>query len=106
MAYTLVSGTSENLEVAWVDEAGNAAVVDGPVVWASSDGTICPVVVDPADSSKSVMGKGALAGTAQITATGDADIGAGVTTLTAILDVTVIAGQAFAGTITPVGSPF
>ena len=43
-------------------------------------------------------------GTAQITATADADLGEGVRELITLLDVNVVAGEAVAGTISVVGS--
>ena len=43
MAYTLGSGMQVHVKVAYVDAAGNPAVVDGPVQWSSSDTTIATV---------------------------------------------------------------
>jgi hypothetical protein len=42
-------------------------------------------------------------GTAQVVATADVDLGAGVQSLITTMDITVVAGQAVAGTISPTG---
>lgn len=100
MASTLQSGQTATAKVAWVDVHGNPATVDGPTDWQTTDSAILTATVDPTDSTiASVVSVGPI-GPAQLQATADADMGAGVQTITAILDVTVIAGQASAGTIT------
>jgi len=104
MAYTLASRMQVHVHVAYVDAAGNPAVVDGPVQWASSDSTIVTVTVDAADSAKALVAAVGPVGQAQVTATADADLGSGVRTLVTPMDVTVAAGEAVAGTISPVGA--
>ena len=79
-------------------------MVDGPVVWTSSDDNILNVTVDPSDSSLCTVQSLTTVGQAQVVATADADIGTGVKTLVTTMDVSVVAGEAVAGTITPVGS--
>jgi hypothetical protein len=75
------------------------------VSWASSDETIARVVVDAGDTTgASVEAQGKI-GQAQITATADADLGTGVRELVTLMDLTVVAGEAVAGTIEPVGAP-
>lgn len=103
MAYTLASGTQVHLQVNYVDAAGNPAVVDGDVAWASSNPSVADVVVDVADSSKATVRALGPTGQVQVTATADADLGAGVRQLVTPLDVSVAAGEAVAGTIAPVG---
>lgn len=103
MAYTLASKMQVHVQVAYVDAAGNPAVVDGPVQWTSSDTTIATVTVDGADSSKALVAAVGPIGQAQVKAVADADLGAGVRNLTTPMDVTVAAGEAVAGTISPVG---
>jgi len=44
-------------------------------------------------------------GQIQITATADADLGAGVRNLVTVCDIQIVAGEAVAGTISPVGAP-
>jgi hypothetical protein len=104
MAYTLPVGNFVVLQVSYVDAGGNPAVVDGAVLWASSDPNMLPVVVDATDSSLCTINAPLGIGQAQVTATADADLGAGVRNLVTLLDVTVIAGEAVAGVIAPTGA--
>ena len=99
MASSLTAGQSASAKVQWVDQAGNPATVDGPTAWVSSDPAVLTVVGDGADSTKAAVQSVGPVGPAQIQATADADLGAGMKTITAVLDVTVIAGEAFGGTI-------
>jgi len=85
------------------DANGNPAVVDGDVTWASSDEALCSVAVDAADSTKCLIGAPSITGDAQVTATADADLGDGMRELVLLLDVHVVAGEAVAGTIEPIG---
>jgi hypothetical protein len=101
MAYTLASGTQVHVKVAYVDSAGNPAVVDGPVAWASSDSEVVDVIEESADTAL-VRAVGPI-GQVQITATADADLGEGTRELITPMDITVAAGEAVAGTISPVG---
>lgn len=81
------------VSIAPVDMFGNAAQVDGAPVWASSDEAIVTVVAAPDGLSVEVLTTGVV-GSAQVSVTADADLGAGVTALTGLLDITVIAGAA------------
>ena len=84
------------------DSAGNSASLDGAPQWSSSDTSI--VTVTPsADGLSAEVVSGNL-GTATITVTADADLGAGVKPLTASMDFTVIGGEATALGLT-VGTP-
>jgi len=103
MAYTLPVDKMIEVKVAYVDSHGNAAAVDGDVVWASSDEALATVTVSPDDSTECQITPVGPAGSAQITATADADLGAGVRELVTMLDLTLIAGEAVAGTISVVG---
>jgi hypothetical protein len=82
-----------------VDKFNNPAPVDGVPVWASSDETI--VTVTPADDGLSALVKavGPL-GSANVSVTADADMGAGVVTIFGTLSVDVTPGQAVGITIT------
>ena len=103
MAYTLPAGMMCSVQVAYVDANGNPASVDGEVTWTSSNDAIATAVVDPSDSTLcSISAIGGI-GDAQITATADADLGGGTRELVTLLDVHIIAGEAVAGTISPVG---
>jgi len=103
MSYTLASGTQVSVQVAYVDAAGNPAAVDGEVTWGSSDGAAVQVAVDAADSTKATVQAVGPVGLVQVTATADADLGAGTRELTTVMDVDVVAGEAVAGTISPTG---
>jgi hypothetical protein len=109
MAYTLPDDKRVKLKISYKDANGNAARIDGPVVWDSSDAAIAAVVpTEPpaADNSEVWLTPGEAGGAigqAQITARADADLGAGVAELITTLDVEVVGGQAVAGTIEPVG---
>jgi hypothetical protein len=101
--YTLPVDKQVGMEVSYVDAGGNPAKVDGAVSWASSDPQIVGVVVDPSDSAIcSVVPNGPI-GQVQVTATADADLGAGVRSLVTVCDIEVVAGEAVAGSIQPLG---
>ena len=101
--YTMPVSHAVELEVAYVDAGGNPAEVDGPVAWSTSDASIVQVQVDADNTARCVMSSGGKAGQAQVTATADADLGAGTRNLVTLLAVTVVAGEAVAGTIAPAG---
>ncbi|HEY2617489.1 MAG TPA: hypothetical protein VGI78_09150, partial [Acetobacteraceae bacterium] len=61
--------------------------------------------VDANDSTLVTISAIGPVGAAQVTATADADIGSGITSLVTMLDISTIAGQAVAGTITVTGTP-
>lgn len=103
--YTLPVGTQVQMQVSYVDAGGNAATVDGEVVWASSNEAIATAIADASDSTLVTVTPVGPAGQVQITATVDADLGAGVRSLITIADIEVVAGEAIAGTISPVGEP-
>lgn len=105
MAYTLPADKQVQVQVRYVDANGNPATVDGDVEWESSDDSIATVTVDPGDSSIAMVVPGADIGQVQIIATADADLGAGVRELITTMDVSIVGGEAVAGTITPVGEP-
>lgn len=101
MAYNLPVGMKIDVRIDYVDIGGNPAQVDGDVAWSSSDDTIATVVSSGAQTATiSAVGK---TGQAQITANADADLGSGVRALYSACDIFVLAGEAVAGTISPVG---
>jgi ABC-type Fe3+ transport system substrate-binding protein len=104
MAYTLPNDHEVAVQVAYVDAKGNPATIDGNVDWASSDTGIATVTVD-ADTTRCTVTPADNIGQVQITATADADIGEGTRELITTMDVTIVAGEAVAGTITPAGAP-
>jgi hypothetical protein len=104
MAYNLPIDKQVQVAVQWLDSRGNPAAVDGAVSWESSDETIAGVSVGT-DTSTAVIIPGSNLGTAQISASADADLGEGVVEVICTLDVSVVAGQAVSGTISPTGPP-
>ena len=103
MAYTLAAGMQVNVQVSYVDANGNPARVDGDVSWNVSDGGVVELNVDNQDSTICLVKATGKTGQVQITATADADLGEGVRPLITPMDVDVVAGEAVAGTIAPVG---
>jgi hypothetical protein len=84
------------------DKKGNPAQIDGVPVWSSSNVDV--VALTPAADGLSCVAKAGLIGTAQVSVTADADLGAGVKPITGLLDVNVAAGEAYSmGVIT--GTP-
>jgi hypothetical protein len=104
MAYNLPIDKQVQVAVQWLDSRGNPAAVDGAGSWESSDETIAGVSVGT-DTSTAVIIPGSNLGTAQISASADADLGEGVVEVICTLDVSVVAGQAVSGTISPTGPP-
>ena len=90
--YTLPNDKRVDVKVEYQDAKGNAATVDGDVVWSSSDTNVATIT--PGDAL----------GQVQITATADADLGDGVVEIICTMDVTVVGGQAVIGVISPVGA--
>jgi hypothetical protein len=104
MAYKLPVAMQILMQVAYVDAGGNPATIDGDVSWDSSDETIATVIIDTADTSKALVRSGTKLGQVQVTATADADLGDGVREILTPVDVEIVAGEAVAGTISPVGA--
>jgi hypothetical protein len=102
MSYQLPNDKLIVVKVSYVDAKGNPASVDGDVVWDTSNNSVATIEPDQLDSAQCKIIAGGL-GTAQVSATADADLGDGVREIVTTLDVTVIAGEAVAGTISPVG---
>jgi len=91
------------LTVAFADKAGNPAPVDGAPVWTSSDETVVTVTA-AADGLSAVATAVGKLGTAQVSVAADADLGAGNTTITGVIDITVLAGAAVAAVVSA-GAP-
>jgi hypothetical protein len=103
MAYTLPDGFQIGVKVSYVDAQGNPARVDGDVTWESSNIDIATVTATGPDAATVAATVGGTIGQLQITAKADADLGQGVRELITTMDVEVVAGEAVAGTIAPVG---
>ena len=71
-----------------VDGHGNPGVVDGAPMWASSDETVLLVI--PAIDGLSAVVNTVAPGTARITVSADADIGAGVLPITGVSEDIVV----------------
>jgi hypothetical protein len=74
--------------LAITNAAGAAAPVDGVPVWASSDETVVSLTV--AADGMSAVAPAVAPGTARITVTADADLGAGVVTITGVSEDIIV----------------
>lgn len=83
--------------VAFVDAKGKPAKVDGAPVWTSDNDAVASVVASD-DGLSATVTPGDI-GTAQISVTADADLGAGFTSLVGIGTVEVVAGTAVTATV-------
>jgi uncharacterized protein YjdB len=99
MATLIPAGESRGATVVYKDARGNAAKVDGPPVWSSSNEAIVTVAARADAMSATVTAAGV--GSAQISVRADADLDAGKEReLIATADVEVVAGEAVVGEIT------
>lgn len=105
MSFTLADDMQLRLQVVYTDAKGHPAPVDGAVQWATSDETIATVTPDDTDSTFAMLTPATNLGNVQVTATADADLGPGVSTLITQGACTIVAGQAVAGNMQPVGDP-
>lgn len=80
------------LSIQPVDSVGNPAPVEG-IVWSVSDATLL-TVTPAADGLSAVCEAVGPLGTAQVNVSADADMGSGVVTITGVLDIQIVAGQA------------
>jgi len=103
MAFILTADQEVPVTVAFDDDHGNPAVVDGVPVWASSDDTILMVVAAD-DGMSAVVSAVGPDGTGQISVTADADMGSGVVSVIGLLDMEVVAGAAAVAVISA-GTP-
>jgi len=103
MAFTLTDIQQVTLAITAVDARGNPAKLDGAPVWATSDAALL-TVTPSADGMSCVATAVGPLGTAQVTVTADADLGAGIRELTGLLDIEIIASEALNVTIVP-GTP-
>lgn len=77
-----------------VNKKGNPAPLDGIPAWASSDESVATVVADESGLSATVLAQGV--GSYTVSVSGDADLGAGVKTITASDSGEVTLGEATA----------
>jgi hypothetical protein len=78
--------------VVFLDAKGKVAAVDGAPVWTGSNDVAFTVTPSEDGLSAEVVANDL--GTGQVSVSADADLGAGVTTITGTLDLEVIAGDA------------
>ena len=90
---TLTDEQKCHLSIQPVTAAGNPAKVDGVPAWELSDPSILTLVVADDGLSADVITAGPL-GPCQVKVTADADLGAGVRSISGVLDVEVIAAEA------------
>jgi hypothetical protein len=90
------------VQIAGADKKGAPAPVQNPT-FTSSDPNVATVTQDTTDPTKATVVAG-LPGTCQIQVSADADLGDGVTTISGVLDITVVAGQAASIAVTA-GTP-
>jgi hypothetical protein len=106
MSSQMQAGTRATVSVAWKDATGNVVSVEsGTVNWASSDPETVECVVSTGNPLIANLFAPGPIGKVTIQATGDADLGQGVKTVTASYDVEVISGEAVGGEITFSQSP-
>lgn len=105
MAAIMQVGSYATVSVEWKDTGGNTVKVDGPTMWESTNPAVCNVT--PASGNPQIANLFAAGGigAVKIEATADADLGEGVKSVTATLDVEVISGEAVGGEITFTQSP-
>lgn len=103
MALQLQDVEKVALLIAPVDAVGNPAKVDGVPVWETSAPSIVTLEV-AADGLSAVASTEGPLGAVRITVTADADLGAGIETITGVLDIEVIASKAVSLSITA-GTP-
>lgn len=107
MAGTMQVGTRATVSVEWKDTGGHTVKVDGPTKWESSDDTMVQCTASTGNPQIANLFAPGPVGNCQIHATADADLGEGVKSVTATIDITVISGEAVGGdiTFTPASGP-
>ena len=93
MSLVLLDSQKVLLSVEPFNKAGNPAPIDGKPAWSTSDETVVTVVPSEDGLSCYAITTGKL-GVAQVKAAADAHIGEGVTEITALWDIEVLAGEA------------
>lgn len=88
--FILRATQSVDLTADAVDKRGNPAAVQDPV-WESSDPSVLAISGTGTTATASAVGG---LGIATVTLTADADLGDGVSSLTGLLDIEVVAGDA------------
>ena len=96
----LIATQSANVSVTFKNANGFPTDTEGEIVWQSSNPAIATVAADEEDDTKAVITAGPVAGSVVVSATADADLGEGVSPVSASLPVEVVArGVAVGGEI-------
>jgi hypothetical protein len=85
------------------DSQGNPALIDGTPEVVSSDESILTAILENDGVTVTIVPTGVL-GSAQVQISADADLGAGVETISGVFDVEVVAGKAVSISLNP-GTP-
>jgi hypothetical protein len=102
--YNLPADHTVTMQVSYVDGAGHPAKVDGPVEWFPANPEIAKIEVDPNDGTICKVIP-VMPGRTQVSVKADADLGEGVRELLTVCDIMIVAGEAMAGSIQPIGDP-
>lgn len=94
MSFVLPIDRIVTVSIQPVDAAGNPAPVDGAPVWASSDTRL--TVTPTEDGLSAVLTPRGDLGAVQVSVSADALLGPEVRTLTGLLDVQIVGGEAVA----------
>jgi hypothetical protein len=96
MAVEITEGQRLRVTITPVDANGHAAPVQaGSVVWAVSDDTLLSVTPEPTDEKVAlVRPAGSTLGVGNVLVTADADLGEGVVTLEAEMELAITSGMA------------
>jgi hypothetical protein len=97
MAFILTTVQKVTATVSFVDASGAPARVDGVPSWSSSDPSVTIENVSADGMSADVVAQSI--GTAQVSVSADADMGAGVRPVTAVADIEVQAAEAVSAAI-------
>lgn len=88
------------VQVAYFDDRGNSARIDGEPTWSVSDPTVAEVVVGADNPFVAVVKALGPIGVAQVVVRADADLDEGeVRELIGTLDIEVVAGEAMVATV-------
>lgn len=103
MATTITDTQEVTVAVSFQDKRGNPAVIDGAPTWANNNDDVATVEASEDGYSATILANGPT-GHTQVMVTADSQIGDGVTTITGILELDVVASEAVTANITA-GAP-
>jgi hypothetical protein len=103
LAFQMSDSQQVTVTIKVMDKKGNPAPVDGVPVWLT-DNTELLALTPAADGLSCLVAAVGPLGTATVSVTADADLGAGVTPIVGTLDVQITGGTATTATLAP-GTP-